>query len=313
MGGNNGEYYGRNTTDGYAYTSQGTSREVEQILSRTCIDPLVIPKGRNLFCDAADLIALPADETGSLGSLPRIFWDKMPMVAGQIVKCNYLDNPMISVAGVGDIEIGNNGKYEEAPIQIADFCLLRQLDDWLQRIWLEGKGGGQTYESYEMHAYFYARHCEIPNARNPFCIFTGDEGFREILHKQHLDKYFGPGHEKNEDAREIFGELKRKFRDNVFLIHRSYGDSSVDRRVVAQWSETIGENHVVNLHEDRSIADVFLGILAVVSGARTLNGYLEDMVTMRDKPQTQTRIENVRRSLANIQPNPFIDTSLQWT
>jgi len=42
-------------------------------------------------------------------------------------------------------------------------------------MYLEGGGGGQSYESYEYGAYFYAQHCEIPNAELPFFFVTGDE------------------------------------------------------------------------------------------------------------------------------------------
>ena len=42
-------------------------------------------------------------------------------------------------------------------------------------MFLEGNGGGNGIESYELAAYFYARHVNIKKAELPFFFITGDE------------------------------------------------------------------------------------------------------------------------------------------
>lgn len=291
MGGGGG-YYDRDITDGYARGSKGYSDAAEQKMSRRAIDAGLLPKDRVLTCKAASPVVYAFDVTGSMGTLPRIIYDKMPLIAGQIVECGYLSDAEVSLAAIGDI------LSDQAPIQIGDFSLMRTLDDWLQRIWLEGGGGGQDMESYEYVAYYYARMCELPNAKWPFFLFTGDEGFRETLYSSDLARHFGGKHETT-SVEEVVAELKKKFKDNVFLVRRKYSGAT-DERINADWEKLLGREFVVPLPSDQAIADVTLGVFALRTGARTLDAYLEDLRTARATPQTDERINEVKFALTRL-------------
>lgn len=286
MGGG-GRYYDRDVTSRNLRTSRGTSSVAEEEISRSYIDEAVLPKGRRLVCNSKSPLVVGFDDTGSMDVLPKIFYDKAPMIAGQIVERGYLDNPMVSLAAIGD------ALCDEAPIQICDFSLIRNLDEWLQRIWLEAGGGGQAKESYELTAYFYARMCDIPKAVTPIFIFLGDEGFREKILASDLKRHLGGNHE-NVDSRTIFNELKQKFMGNVFLIHRYYNQGGHDPEIVEQWQKALGEEKVIILGSDLAVADTMLGLLALVTGKRDLKGYLQDM---KNRKQTAKRITEVRKSL----------------
>ena len=140
MGGG-GSYYDRDVQDGYSRGSSGFSTDAAEKMGRQSADPGLLPKDRTLTCTARCPVVYAFDVTGSMGNLPRIIYDKMPLIAGQIAECGYLIDPQISLAAIGDI------LSDDAPLQIAEFSLIRKLDDWLQRIWLEGNGGGQARES----------------------------------------------------------------------------------------------------------------------------------------------------------------------
>jgi hypothetical protein len=195
----------------------------------------------------------------------------------------------MSLAAVGDI------LSDAAPIQIADFSIIRKLDDWLERIWLEGNGGGQAKESYEFTAWFYARRCELAQATQPFFLVTGDEGFRETLYKGDLERHFG-GTQETVETDLVWAELKRKFKDNVFLIRRKYSGKE-NEQIQVQWEKALGKEFVIPLFSDQAIADVTLGLFAIAGGTRTLDEYLEDLKTKRAVPQSDERIAEVRRSL----------------
>jgi hypothetical protein len=291
MGGG-GSYYDRDVQDGYDRGAKGYSAQAEEKMGRTQADPGLLPRDRRLECSAASPVVYAFDVTGSMGTLPRIIFDKMPMIAGQIVECGYLNDPAVSLAAVGDII------SDRAPIQVGDFSLLRKLDDWLQRIWLEGNGGGQAQESYEYVAYYFARMCDLSRAETPFFLVTGDEGFRETLYASDLGRHFGGKHDTIE-ATEVFAELKRKFRDNVILVRRRYGGKE-DDQILKQWEKALGAEYVVPLGSDQAIADVTLGVFALRTGVRTLDSYLEDLVTKRAVPQTDERVQEVRESLKRL-------------
>ncbi len=285
-----GGHFDREMVDGYPRNARGISPAAERELSRQGLDPGLQPMGRRLVCNAESPIVFAFDDTGSMDVLPKTIYDKMPMTVGQIAKHGYLRDPKMSLAAIGDV------LSDQAPIQVCDFAELRRLDDWMKRIWFEKGGGGQDAESYEFTAYFYARFCEIPKAKMPFFLFTGDEGFREVLYASDLACHFGGNHEDIE-AKDVFEELKRKFMGNVFLIHRPYFKRELDPHIVHQWKSVLGKDHVIILGSDQAIADVTLGLFAIVAGTRTFDEYLGDLKTGRDKPQSDERVRDVEQSL----------------
>ena len=299
MGGG-GAYYDRNVTDKSRRTSKGFSDIAEERMSRTQTDAAVIPGKRRLICNAKSPVVYAYDVTGSMGGLPKIIFDKVPMMAGQLTEQNYLEEVEISIAAIGDV------LCDQAPLQVCDFSVIKSLDEWLQRIWLEGNGGGQRKESYELIAYFYAKKCEMPNAKTPIFLFTGDEGLREKLPAATLREHFGEDAESM-DACDVFDELKKKFRNNVFLIHRPYYQTlSADEEIVAQWEKALGKEKVIKIKNDLAIADITLGLFAIVSRKRTLEEYLQDMRMRRNhetgelEPQSEERVEEVREALSEL-------------
>ena len=54
--------------------------------------------------------------------------------------------------GIGDAQ------SDRVPLQVGQFESDNRMDDQLRTIFLEGNGGGQKSESYELATYFIARH-----------------------------------------------------------------------------------------------------------------------------------------------------------
>lgn len=296
MGGG-GSYYDRDVTASSRRTDRGFSDIAGQKMSRREIDAAILPKARRIVSTSKSPLAYAFDDTGSMKNLPKIIWDKWPMMAGQIVMQKYLKDPSVSLAAIGDVTC------DKAPLQICDFASIRDLDGWLEKLWLEGGGGGQHFESYEFVAYYYARLYEMQNAETPILIFTGDEAFRDRMSADELRKHFG-GQHQDVDAKTIFAELKEKFQGNVFLIHRFYDGFGLDPEIVSMWEDVLGKECVIRLKSDLAIADVTLGVIAIASGARTLAGYIKDiknrpleMGGVKYEPQGDERIEEVRSTL----------------
>jgi len=295
MGGG-GSYYDRDVTIG-ARIRGGYTATAQQILSRTNVDSSVLPLNRKLISTCKSPVVYAFDVTGSMDNLPKIICDKMPMIAGQLVEQKYLDDPMVSLAAVGDVT------SDQAPLQMGDFAQIRELDDWLQKLYLEGGGGDKHFESYEFTAYYYARLYDMQDAKTPIFLFTGDEAFRDRLPAKSLQEHFG-GQHTDVDAAVVFDELKQKFQRNVFLIHRFYRGYGLDKEIVAQWEDVLGKARVIKLKSDLAIADVTLGIFALAGGLRTLDEYIEDvknrpleMEGKKYEPQSPERLAEVRTCL----------------
>jgi len=93
---------------------------------------------------------------------------------------------------------------------------------------------------------------------------------------------------------EIWHELSEKFQ--VYLLHKilDYGGPD-DERVVTQWQHAIGTDHVIRINNPKACVDVMLGVIAVMSGTRTLESYLKDMT---ERGQLSDRIIEVQTALA---------------
>src|SRR2546423_9957695 len=89
MGGG-GSYYDRDVQVGYDRGGSGYSAQAAEKMGRASADPGLLPKDRTIECTAKCPVVYAFDVTGSMGNLPRIIYDKMPMIAGQITECGYL-------------------------------------------------------------------------------------------------------------------------------------------------------------------------------------------------------------------------------
>ena len=124
---------------------------------------------KKLVCNNIDPIVFALDVTGSMGSWTKIIYDKMPMFYGQIMMQKYLGDPSISFSAIGD------SLYDKVPLQVSEFGQGKEIDQLISKMYLEGGGGGNTEESYELSAYFYTHQVGFTNANCPYFFLTGDE------------------------------------------------------------------------------------------------------------------------------------------
>jgi len=238
-----------------------------------------------LVCHKGDPVVFALDVTGSMGEWTKIIYDKMPMFYGQIMMQKYLQDPSISFCAIGD------AKTDNAPLQVSDFGQGKEIDQLISKMWLEGNGGGNEHESYELSGYFYNNHCAFTNARRPFFFVTGDEGFWEKTTVDMVHKVLGYKPSKDVPGDQTWSELMKKF--NVFHIKKEYY-SSKEKSINKQWCEALGEERVLHITNPKACIDVMLGAIALTSGARSLNKYVEDM---KIREQTKERIAEVTAAL----------------
>ncbi len=295
MGGG-GSYYDRDVTPRREVRSSGYSDRADKVFrkpkaERRC-DPAMKPNRRIVCPPCSGALAIALDVTSSMGGLPRILYDKMPVVAGELLRQKYLGvDPQISIAAVGDVN------SDIAPIQVADFSSPRELDSWLKRMLLERGGGGTGQESYEFAAYAYAEICDLNAAPQKVFIITGDEDYYDVLEESKLRQHFG-GNPLAAFAPTVFDKLKSQFSGNVFHIHRKHRGRK-EEKILRRWQNILGESRVIMLPEDMAIADVVLGILALATGGRTLSQYCAEM---KNRDQTAERIAEVEKSLSVLGP-----------
>jgi hypothetical protein len=253
---------------------------------------------KNLSTDSGSPVVICCDVTGSMGSWPKVIWDKLPMMYGQTLTQGYLSDPTFCFAACGD------AYGDKSPLQIGDFAAGSDIDDWISKIFVEGGGGGGVgsrvnHETYELGAYYFSRHCELTNAEAPIFFFIGDEAFYDNIEKKVVASLMQDNLDADLNSLDVFAELKRKFKGNVFLIHRTH--PSADAMVVAKWKAALGANRVLPLDNPKAGVDCMLGVMAIISGARSLAEYTVDMA---NRGQDQARISDVANALSVLSLDP---------
>lgn len=199
----------------------------------TSIRELVKPLGRSLDCldDSPDKPSTPIvvafDVTRSRGDDVKIIFDKLPMLIGQAIGKNYVENPKISFCAIGDATDG-----DKAPLQVGSFQSDTTLDTIMANMWLEKGGGGSGQESYELAAYMYARHSRLDSlskrGEKGYFFFIGDEGFYPAVSAPQVSRIIGDSLTADIPTKSIFDELREKYEVFYIFPRKSWQERKAD-------------------------------------------------------------------------------------
>jgi len=241
------------------------------------------------------------DETGSMGDWPATIFSKLP----------YLENEGKEYLGedfeIAFMAIGDAYNSEQYPLQVRPFAKGLQLKDRLKELVIEGKGGGQTTETYELAALYANEKVDISKAIKPIMIFIGDEKCYDTIDPVAAKDLMGINLEKTLTTRAVFEKLKEKY--SVYLIRKAYGStgdnsmSSDDKTITDHWAKLLGEDHISNLPKAERVVDVIFGILAKETGRIAyFEQELEDR-QLKDKDGDK-KVDMVYKSLRTIHAIP---------
>ncbi len=253
--------------------------------------------------DSDSPLIVVVDETGSMGEWPKIMFSKLPYLEHETKE--YLgENAEFCFAAIGD---AHNG--ERYPLQVRPFAKGLDLEKRLKELIIEGNGGGQGTETYELAALYALKNIKMPKAIKPIIIFIGDEKTYSVVSKDMAETYCNVKLDKAMPTKDIFEALKEKM--SVYFIQKSYGSGSGttnnisddDRSNFKHWSELVGEDHIAVLPSADRVVDVIFGILAKETGRIAyFEQELEDR-QLADKGG-QSKVDMVYKSLVTIHQIP---------
>jgi hypothetical protein len=236
--------------------------------------------------DSEGALIIVTDDTGSMGDWTANIFGKLAYLA--IEGQQYLGKGMeICFAAVGD------ATCDKYPLQIRPFSKDLELKKQLTELVIEGGGGGQTTESYELAALYFARNLRTPKAtRKPIVIFIGDEQPYSLLKADYANRYAKVLINQNMSDEDIFEALKENCA--VYIIRKPYDTSSEEPGIRRHWVKLLGEDHIAELPDEARVLDVIFGILAKETN---LIGYFHKEIEER---QTKAQVATAYRSLATI-------------
>ncbi len=149
------------------------------------------------------------DVTGSMGTVPRVLQTKLGALMRLLIQEGYVDDPQILFGAVGD------AYTDSVPLQMGQFESGLEMDDELGKIYLEGGGGGQVHETYELGVYFMARHtvidCFEKRGHKGYLFTIGDEKPYTVVRRQHVADLIGDALERDIPVEQIVAEVQQRY------------------------------------------------------------------------------------------------------
>jgi len=260
------------------------------------VHPTLDPKGVR-FRESRDSEAHPRsnaisvlfDETGSMGGIPRIFQQKLGELMHILLIKGYIQDPQILFGAFGD------ATCDRVPLQIGQFESGVEMDENLRNIVLEGNGGGQDHESYELALYFLARHTSIDcwekRGRKGYAFLIGDEMAYPFVNKQQVEKYIGDGVQENIPLRQIIVDVQRRY--HFFFIFPRNASHGHDAHIQNFWRDLLGQN-VIFLDDEGAVSETIALTIGLTEDAINL---AEGEKDLSDAGASHSTIEAAAKAL----------------
>ncbi|MCS7480306.1 hypothetical protein ACFFQW_41710 [Umezawaea endophytica] len=217
-------------------------------------------------------IAVLFDVTGSMGSVPKIMQGKLGKLHGLLQRKGYLADPQLMFGGIGDAD------SDRVPLQVGQFESDNRMDDQLRDIFLEGNGGGQKSESYELAAYFVARHVVTDawqkRGRKGYLFLIGDELNKPRLEARHIRRIIGDDIAQDIDPVSVYRELARKW--NVYFILPNQSSYYNDDAIGEHWRQILGQNFL-KLDDPGAVCELIAATIGVEERVVDLDQALVDL------------------------------------
>ncbi|OAA26876.1 hypothetical protein UG55_101156 [Frankia sp. EI5c] len=234
-------------------------------------------------------IAVLFDVTGSMRQVPRTLQTRLPELFGLLLRKGYVRHPQILFGGIGD------ATCDQVPLQIGQFESDNRMDSQLGAMMLEGGGGGQKRESYELAMYFMARHtsldCYERRGRRGYLFIIGDELPYGQVAPDQVAAVIGDRLAERLPVTAIVAELERRY--NVYFILPSGTCHAGDSEVVATWRRLLGER-VLELDDLDAVCETIALTIGLNESAISLD---EGLDHLRDVG-AQAAVPSVGRALA---------------
>ncbi len=217
-------------------------------------------------------ISVLFDVTGSMRDVPRVLQTKLPELLGLILRKGYVTDPHILFGAIGD------ATCDRAPLQVGQFESDNRMDDDLGRILLEGGGGGQMTESYELAMYFMARHtamdCWEKRGKRGYLFLMGDELAYAKVKKAEVKKVIGDDLKQDIPIAELVAELKERFDVYYFIPTGTF--HAEDPKLLEFWRGLLGQN-VIRLDDLDAVCETIALTLGLAEDAIDLDEGLEHL------------------------------------
>jgi len=206
-------------------------------------------------------IAVIFDVTGSMGSVPRVMQAKLGALMRVLIQRGYVAHPQVLFGAVGD------ATCDRVPLQIGQFESGLEMDEDLGKVYIEGGGGGQVFESYELAMYFMARHtstdCYEKRGHKGYLFTIGDEKPYASVSRHIVHEHIGDGLERDLPLKKLLAELHERYEHfHIVPTNTSHGG---DPAIQAHWRALLGER-VLMLDDEAAVCETIALTIGLCEG-----------------------------------------------
>lgn len=287
----------------FDYSATTRSRGVSAWKAHENLDPAGLTVRESRDSDEhpnSTAIAVLFDVTGSMGRIPVTLQEKLPDLFGLLLRKGYVEDPQVLIGAIGD------ATCDRVPLQIGQFESDNRVDDNVGAIFLEGGGGGQNTESYELGMYAMARHtaidCWEKRGKKPYLFMIGDEHAYSKVKAREVNELFGVADPETglkstvlaEDIplADIVEELKSKF--EVYFIIPA-GSSYAGQTQLEDFWHGLFEQNVILLEDPAAVSEIIALTVGLAEGTVDLDEGLDDLAEIGS-----TAGDTVGKALAHV-------------
>ena len=229
------------------------------------------------------------DVTASMGYLAgEIARNALNDMIVTILRNKAVTDPQVLCAAIGDV------KSDVTPLQVTQFESDIRMVSQLMSLCLEGGGGGNEGESYNLLWYFASRHtktdCFDKRGKKGMLFTIGDDKCHPDLSVAEIRKAFGDDVPYNLSNEELLREVQKKY--DIFHIYIENGRDR-DRLVASYWNDLIpGKSAPIDKKDISLLSNLLVAIMRLRSG-KSHNDVLKEM--------NQDIAERLARSLSHIE------------
>ena len=263
-------YRAASGTSAFAYSDSGARK------AHPALDPLNVGTRESRDSDEhphSTPIAVLFDVTGSMGTVPRTLQTKLPQLLGLLTRKGYATDPHLMFGAIGD------ATCDRVPLQVGQFESDNRMDEDLARIVLEGGGGGQRTESYELAMYFMARHTSLDSmarrGRRGYLFIIGDEMAYPQVKPKEVRRFVGDRLGEPIAVEAILDELRRSF--DVYYILPAAAGWGGDPEILGYWRGLLGQ-HVIELDDLDAVCETIALTVGLGEESIDLAAGLADLV-----------------------------------
>jgi hypothetical protein len=231
-------------------------------------------------------ILISLDVTGSMTKVLRQIHADLPHLHELLLGHKYIPHPQILFAAVGD------ATCDRVPLQVGQFESDNRMDQNLENMVLEGGGGGQKTESYELTLYIAARHtaidCYEKRGRKGYLFIIGDEMAYPLVHRAHVNRLLGIDPQADIPLQQIAAEAQEKY--HVYFIIPGGAAHGGDAQVIAFWEQLLGADHVLKLQNPDDTSESIAMTIGLNEGVINRDSAQLQMATRGKTPGVIERI-----------------------